>query len=142
MLHILYDKHGMSMVEVIVAIFLTAVAVIGVLSLQSSAWRTAGLSDYLGRAAGILYGELETREAFILNPVNVVTAGTTTNTVFASGQTTALEGDASYTVTTTITSLGAGTNAWRVTVTVTWPPRNLTGITENIVVTRQDRYRF
>jgi Tfp pilus assembly protein PilV len=141
MLHTLCNKRGISMVEVLVAILLTAVAVIGILTLQSTAWRTAGRSDYLGRAAGILHSELERTELFIMNPLNAVTAGTTSPTVLVSGLTAAVDGDASYTVSTVIDD-SIGTNIWRVTVTVTWPPLNSTGITENIVVTRQDRYRF
>jgi Tfp pilus assembly protein PilV len=144
MLHMLCTKRGISMVEMLVAILLTTVALIGILTLQSTAWRTAGRSDYLGRAAGILYSEMEAREAWIMNPLNTVTEGTTTNpAVLVSGQAAAVEGDANYTVSTVIAGIGTSEiPAWRVTVTVTWPPLNSTGITENIVVTRQDRYRF
>jgi len=142
MLQTFCNKRGIGMIEVLVAIFLTSVSIISVMSLQSSAWRSSARSDYLGRAAGILHSELETREIIIMNPLNAVATGTTANTVLVSGQGAAVDGDASFTVTTVIASLGAGTNAWRVTVTVTWPPLNNVGITENIVVTRQDRYRF
>jgi hypothetical protein len=100
-----------------------------------------GKSDFLGRASGILYNELEKNEAFIMNPSNTVTAGTTGPTpVLVSYQPAAVEGDITFQVTTVIESLAA--NTWRVTVTVTWPPLNPTGITENIVVAGQERYRF
>jgi hypothetical protein len=99
-----------------------------------------GKSDFLGRASGILYNELERNEALIMNPSHIVTEGTTGPTaVRVSGQEAAVAGDITFQVTTTIDSLEA--NTWRVTVTVTWP-LNPTGITENIVVTRQERFRF
>ena len=129
------------MIEVLIAILLTAVGLMTILSLQSTSLRTVGKSDFLGRASGILYNELEKNEAFIMNPSNTVTIGTTGPTpVLVSYQPAAVEGDITFQVTTVIDSLGA--NTWRVTVTVTWPPLNPTGITENIVVTRQDGYRF
>lgn len=137
------NKRGIGMVEVLIAIFLTSVAIMAIMSLQASSWRLTARSDYLGRAAGILHSELEAREVFIMNPLNAVADGITTNTVLASGQTTAADGDASYTVTTVTANLGITVSGpWRVTVTVTWPPLNTTGISENIVVTRQERYRF
>jgi Tfp pilus assembly protein PilV len=131
----------MGMIEVLIAILLTAVGLMTIMSLQSTSLRTVGKSDFLGRASGILYNELERNEAFIMNPSNTVTIGTTGPTpVLVSYQPAAVEGDITFQVTTVIDSLGA--NIWRVTVTVTWPPLNPTGITENIVVARQERYRF
>jgi hypothetical protein len=110
------------------------------MSLQPTAWRAAARADYLGRAAEILSRELETRQAQILNPCNTVTMGTTTNSaVRASGQTADISGDATYSVTTNITSIG--TNIFRVTATVNWN-NNANSITESLVVTRQDFFRF
>jgi Tfp pilus assembly protein PilV len=131
----------MGMIEVLIAILLTAVGLMTIMSLQSTSLRTVGKSDFLGRASGILYNELERNEAFIMNPSNTVIIGTTGPTpVLVSYQPAAVEGDITFQVTTVIDSLGA--NIWRVTVTVTWPPLNPTGITENIVVAGQERYRF
>jgi Tfp pilus assembly protein PilE len=133
------NNRGFTLVEVVIAIFLTIVAVLGILALISPAWKTAARSDYLGRASGILYEQLMTREAWIMNPCNAVTTGTTGPTaVFASGQPTAQPGDVQFNVTTTITSI---TNAWLVTVHVSWPPLNATGITESLIVTRQEGFR-
>ena len=145
MLRSLCNKTGMGMIEVLIAILLTAVGLITVLSLQSTSLQTMGKSDFLGRASGILYNELERNEAHIMNPLYVVPEGTTGPTpVLVSNPgdaaAAAVEGDITFQVTTVIASLVV--NTWRVTVTVTWPPLNPTGITENIVVTRQDRYRF
>ncbi|TRZ74576.1 MAG: hypothetical protein D4R93_06345 [Deltaproteobacteria bacterium] len=133
------NNRGFTLVEVLIAIFITVVAVLGTLALVSPAWKTATRSDYLGRASGILYERLMMQEALIMNPCNTVTTGTTGPTaVFASGQSTAQSGDAQFNVTTTITAI---TNAWLVTVQVSWPPLNPTGITESLIVTRQDGFR-
>jgi len=127
------------MIEVVIAIFITVVAVLGVFSLVSPAWRTSSRSDYLGRASGILYEELIRQEARIMNPCCNVTAGTLpTVPVNTSGQTASQSGDAQFSVATTITSLA--TNVWGVTVRVTWPGH--TGISESLVVTRQEGFVF
>ncbi len=119
--------------------FLTVVAVLALFSLQPTAWQTAGRSDYLGRASGILHETLMTQEALIMNPCNAVTTGQTGPIqVFASGQAAAQPGDARFDVTTTITGLAA--NVWRITVRVAWPGH--TGISESLVVTRQEGFRF
>lgn len=133
-------SRGISLVEVVIAIFLTTVGVLAVLSLQPTAWRTAARSDYMGRAAGILQKELETQEVFIMNCCNaVVSPLTTTSNVLVSGEATAQPGDATFTVTTTITLIPTTTNVWRVDVRVAWAGH--TGIIESIVVTRQRRFQ-
>lgn len=133
------NNRGFTLVEVVIAMFLTVVAVLALFSLQPTAWKTAARSDYLGRASGILYETLVTQEAWIMNPCNAVAEGTTGPTaVFASGQANAQPGDAQFNVTTTITSIG--TNIWRVTVRVAWTGH--TGISESLVVTRQQGFRF
>jgi Tfp pilus assembly protein PilV len=43
------NKKGISMVEVLIAMFLTTVAVISLSSMVPLSWRTAGKSDYLAR---------------------------------------------------------------------------------------------
>jgi Tfp pilus assembly protein PilV len=131
---------GITMIESIVAILLVSIGLIGLLSMQPSAWRASARADYLGHAAMVLSEELTRQELWIMNPCNAVSTGTVPQTVNASGQGTAQSGDTSYSVQTTIASIG--TNIWRVSVRVSWPPLNTTGITESIVVTRQDSFRF
>lgn len=127
------------MIEIVIAVFLTMIGVLAIFSLQAPAWRTAARADYLGRAAEILQRQMEDREAFIMNPNNPVTEGGPTPTyVVTSGMGAAVRGDATYTVNTTITSVG--TNVWRVTVTVTWPI-NPTGIKGSMIVARQEFFR-
>lgn len=140
-LSICNNKRGFGLVEVLIAIMITVTGILALLALQPSAWKVTARSDYLGRAAGILQSQLELRESLIMNPCFAVTTGTLpTESVKISGTTASVQGDAVFQVQTTITNIA--TNAWRVTVTVTWPPINNTGVTESLVVTRQERFRF
>lgn len=128
------------MIEVIAAMLMTMVAVIAIFSLVSPAWRATAKSDYLGRASGILYKELARQEARIMNSCCSVTAGALpVVTINASGQATALPGDAQFNVATTITAAG---NAWRVRMQVTWTGGPANGISESLIVTRQDGFAF
>ena len=133
----------MGLIEVVIAIFLTTVGIMAILSLQPSAWRASAQSDYLGRASGILYKTLEDQEARIMNPCNAVVLGTTGPSAVAvsSPAGAAIAGDATYQVTTTVAQDGTSTSAFVVTVTVTWAT-NATGITESLTVTRQELNRF
>lgn len=126
------------MIEVLIALFLTMIGVMALISMQPQGWLLSGRSDYLGRAAGVLHEELETIESLMMNPCNAVNAGPARN-VFVSGMRSLQFGDATYTVTPSITSIG--TNVWMVTVIVTWPGNNI-GIRESLVVTRQEPFRF
>jgi hypothetical protein len=128
----------MGLIEVVLAIFLTTVGIMAILSMQPSAWQAAGRSDYLGRASGILSKTLEDNEARIMNPCNAVNLGESTAVVQVSGQAAGISGDMTYTVTTNIAQDGA---AFVVTVTVTWPT-NTTGIKESLTVSRQELNRF
>jgi type IV pilus modification protein PilV len=135
---------GFSLVEVLIAVLLITVGLLGLLTLQPTAWRSSTRSDYTGRAAMILQQELETHRAWIMNagnpnPTALSNPLVTNRTVYASGQTTLQpQGDLTYTVTATTTDLAPlGTpNSWRVVVLVTWPG-NSTGITDSVIVGRQ-----
>jgi Tfp pilus assembly protein PilV len=138
----LCNKTGMGMIEVVIAIFLTTVGILAILSLQPSAWKTSAKADYLGRASGILYKTLEDNEAKIMNPCNAVAIGTVgPSAVIVSDQAGAVGGDATYQVTTKIAQDGTNTSAFVVTVTVTWAT-NTTGISESLSVTRQELCRY
>ncbi|MCU0531367.1 MAG: hypothetical protein MUE57_08435 [Syntrophales bacterium] len=135
------NERGITIIEVVITLFLTAVGIMALLSMQPISWQTAGRSDFMGRAAGILQSELERNEIRIMNPVNTVTTGTTTRTIYPSNLTsgtTPQKGDVAYTAATTISSLGS--TAWRVDVRVTWPGNNR-GIAESMTVTRQETFR-
>jgi Tfp pilus assembly protein PilV len=142
MLRSLCNKTGVGLIEVLIAIFLTATGIMAVLSLQPQGWRTMAKADYLGRAAGILYKTLENYETIIMNPCCAVTTGAKP-VVYTkvSGQSATISGDITYTVNTTIVQDGASASAFVVTVRVTWPA-NTTGITESLTVARQELHRF
>ena len=140
------NKKGISLIEVSIALFLLSLGVLGLISLQPSAWRLSGKSDYLGRASGILLAQLQAAEAKIMNPNISLPAGTSTATatVYAGGQSTAKTGDVAFTVTTTTEDpgvVGMGSNIWRVTVQVTWPGSTAQGIKESLTVARQESFR-
>jgi Tfp pilus assembly protein PilE len=141
MLSLIRSKNGLGMIEVIAAMLMTVVAVLAVFALVSPAWRSTAKADYLGRASGILYQELVRQEARIMNSCCSITSGTLAPTVVnASGQANAQSGDAQFNVSTTITNLSV--NAWRVSVRVTWTGSPQNGISESMIVTRQDGFSF
>jgi len=134
------NNRAFTLIEVVIAIFITTVAVLSIAALMSPAWRTASRSDFTGRAANILHDRLQQEEARIMNPCNAVAEGITGPVaIFASGGTASKpSGDVAFSITTTITL--EATNVWRVTVRVAWPGN--AGISESLIVTRQDAYRF
>lgn len=138
MFNSILNKRGISLIEVMIAFSLTSVGVLGLISMQPQAWRLSAKSDFLGRAGEILHEELEMNEVLIMNPCNAVPL-TSSKNVFASGQGAAQAGDVTFTVQTTIRD--NGNNTWTVAVRVTWPGNN-TGISESLVVTRQEHFRF
>ena len=131
------NKKGISLIEVCIALFLLGVGIFALISLQPAAWRLSGKSDYLGRASGILLSQLQATEAQIMNP-NIAIPASGSSTVYASGQSTAKQGDVAFTINRTITDLGG--NTWRITVQVSWPG-NATGISESLNATRQEYFR-
>jgi Tfp pilus assembly protein PilV len=146
MSHLIFNKRGIGLIEVVIAIFLVTVGVLAILSMQPSAWKAVGKSDYLGRGAGILHRELEARESWIMNPCNAVSTGNRpAQTITVSGLTGSVNGDATYTVNTNITALAGSTNAWTVTTTVTWPNQLAYGyrnLSESLLASRQENFRF
>lgn len=139
------NNRGISLLEVVIAIFLVTIGVLAILSMQPAAWRAIGKSDYMGRGAGVLHRELELREAWIMNSCNTVTVGVQpAQTITVSGLGGLGRGDATYTVNTTITAFGSSGNQWTVTVTVTWPDqikRGYRNLSESMIVTRQLRFQ-
>jgi len=146
MSRLILSKRGIGLIEVMIAIFLVAVGVMAILSMQPTAWRTIGKSDYMGRGAGILHRELELRKAWIMNPCNVVPLGDRpVQAIIVSGLGAEVRGDATYTVNTNITAVAGTINQWTVTVTVTWPDqvaRNYRNLVESAVISQQDGYKF
>ncbi|MEE9911461.1 MAG: hypothetical protein K4571_07025 [Deltaproteobacteria bacterium] len=149
---LLRTSKGMGLVEVMIAIFLTSTAIFAAFSLQAPAWKAAAKADYTGRASEIMHRQLESTEAYLMNQCNTVASSETgvpaipvaganassTYNVSVSGLG-GIKGDATYTVTTAIAAQTV--TYFRVTVTVTWPPLNPTGITQTIFVSRQQYFK-
>jgi Tfp pilus assembly protein PilV len=118
------NNSGITLVESMIAAFLTVVVIVGLMSMQSLSWQSAGRSDHLGRATGILQTELEDLENDIMR--GAVPAAKNNVSVSA--------GTFNFFVTTTINDSVA--NRWLVNVRVTWPG-NANGITSSMFVSRQ-----
>ena len=158
----LINNRGIGLIEVVIAIFLVAFGVLTILSMQPSAWKLVGKSDYLGRAAGILHKELEIRETCVMN--GCIPLATCQNSatypadyqVFASGVAGGVPGagDAQYRVRTLITDTtlpdppGAtirNVKVYQVQVTVTWRDPMVLGdrnLVESAIVSVQGPYSF
>lgn len=144
MSNLFFSKKGIGLIEVLISLFLISVGILALLSLQPSAWRLASRSDFLGRAGGLLHKEMETWEAVLMNPNYPNPAAGTTlvmppRDVFISGQGAAQPGDMPFTLRTTIQD--NLNSSWTVRVRVTWAG-NDTGISESLLVTRQENFRF
>jgi hypothetical protein len=93
----------------------------------------------------ILHRELETNELLLMNPnrpnpcVGGAPSVVNRPQVWAGGQVAAQPGDVAYNVLTTIIDNLNG--SWFVRVQVMWPGNNV-GISETVVVTRQEAFRF
>jgi len=140
----IFSKKGIGLIEVLISLFLISVGILALLSLQPSAWKLTSRSDFLSRAGGLLHKEMETTEIVLMNPNFPNPCATTnplvtTTNVFISGQSTAQPGDLPFTLQTTIQD--NLNNSWTVRVRVTWTGNN-TGVSESLVVTRQENFRF
>lgn len=143
MCNITCSNRGISLIEVLIALVILNVGVLGLLSIQPSGWKLSGRSDFLGRAAGLLHKELQVNEMAIMNPNNPNPCATSNplirnQTVWASGQNSPQPGDAPFQIRTTIQDQLNGT--WLVSVTVT-PPGSQVGISDSLLVTRQEHFR-
>ena len=135
------NNKGISLVEVMIAMFLTTIAVISILPMQDMSLRTAGRSDYLGRATGIMQAELEAQENQIMigtvpaTPINI-----NSQEIKVSGVNGVIDGDVTFKVVTTTSTNPLGTNSWLVNVRVTWTGGPANVISSSMIVTRQSRF--
>jgi len=141
MLRLICNNRGFSLIEAVIAMAVTVMAVVAIFSLVAPSWRTSTHSDEMGRAAHILYDQLQRQEIRIINPCNTVTTGIMAPvTVYASGQDTPqVSGDIPFSVATTITTIDPIT--WRVTITVTWD-NGRRNVMDELTVTRQETFKF
>jgi Tfp pilus assembly protein PilV len=121
---IIPGEKGITLVESLIAAFLTMAVIVGLMTMQSVSWQTAGKSDATGRAVGILQAELESLENDIMRGH---VPGAKSNEEVSSGS-------FPYFVTTTVSEVS--TNKWLINVRVTWS-RNARGVTSSMIVARQ-----
>lgn len=133
------SNKGISLIEVMIATFLLAVGILALLAMQPMSWKTAGKSNLLGTAAGILHQELTNNELDIMRLTSLQTpaTGTSSTIVYASGEAAPQTDDTAFTVQTTITD--NLDDSWTVAVKVT-APDNKTIIKESIIATRQQPF--
>jgi prepilin-type N-terminal cleavage/methylation domain-containing protein len=138
------NEKGLTLIEVMVAVMLVSIGALALLATQGPAWTLTGRSDILGRAGMVLHRELGTNEMLLMNP-NVANPCLAMNplvnvrNVNGSDQPGVQQGDIAFTVQTTTLDNLNGT--WTVRVQVTWPGNNV-GVSESVVVTRQEPFRF
>jgi Tfp pilus assembly protein PilV len=127
------NKKGISIVEAIVAVFITSVAIVSIAAMQPVALRTGASADYLGRAVAIAQAEAARREAVIMTTGAVIPADSNNAPLTVQNVT--------YLITTVTTpQVGAtGQQFWLLSVHVMWPG-TVNGVTHNRVITQQMGY--
>jgi len=138
MLRTISNIRGFTLVEAMIAVFITTIAVVAIFTMNPTSWKAVAKADYMGRAAGVMQSELELRENQIMS--GTIPASPINQTILASGGGD-YAGDAAFNVTTTTTN--PGTNRWLVNVRVTWPGNCLGGtcnITSSMLITRQSGF--
>lgn len=138
-MHIEFNNKGITLVESLIAVFLTAIAIIALMPMQDMSLRTGAKADYMGRASYIMQSELEAREYFIMNQNNAITLAQAVPFVqgfTVDGVLTAVAAQRFFTVNTFISPVAGSTNAWIVHVNVTWPGGPTNGIRSSIIATR------
>ncbi|MFO7569308.1 MAG: hypothetical protein R6W75_05880 [Smithellaceae bacterium] len=137
------NNKGITLVESLIAIFLTAVAIVSLMPMQDISLRTGARADYLGRASYIMQSELEIREYFIMNQNNAIVLAQTVPFVKGftlDGVLTTVAAERYFTVNTLINPVAGATNAWIINVQVTWPHGPTNGIKSSLIATRH--YNF
>ncbi len=136
------NAKGISLVESMIAVFLTGIAIVSLMPMQTMSMQTMGKSDYLGRAAGIMQSDLERKEHELMRTgLGLVSFGTVLTPVLGSFGVAGVEGDANFLVATTTSESSPVTipRSYIVHVRVTWPG-NATGIASSIRVTHQSNF--
>lgn len=126
------------MVECIIALFLTTIAIFTLINMQPLAWQGAGKSDYLGRAAAILQRELETNELAIMRgtiPSNVKYCLDKDGKDIGCGNANVLYNI--FVSTSQPSSIPANTTL--LNIQVTWPSTKK-GVSSSIIVSRQEKF--
>jgi Tfp pilus assembly protein PilV len=122
------NNKGITLIESLIAVVLTAIAIVGLLTMQPMGWQSASKADSISHATQIMQRELESIECLIMSgtiPANKVNVSETV-------------GNETLTINTTVTvQPGAGT--WLVRVRVSWQG-NATGVSSSMLVSHQSAY--
>ena len=138
MFNTLCTKKGISLVEAMIALFVTTVAIAALGAVQPLALRTSTSSDFVGRAVAIAQAEAAYCEALIMS---TGAAPPNTSNCNKSYSYTVPNTTINFTVTTVTTETVVGLQTiWLVSVNVTWPG-TATGVTHNRVVTQQPGWK-
>jgi Tfp pilus assembly protein PilV len=125
-MNILNNK-GLTIVESLIAVMLTGVAIVGLLTMQPLGWKSAGKANSLTLATELMQRELETAECSIMSgtiPANKVNVSQTI-------------GRETFTINTTTTV--RDTVTWLVRVRINWQG-NAKGVSSSLIVSRQTAF--
>ena len=126
----LLNNKGISIVESLIAVMLTALMMIGLLTMQPLSMQSAGKADAVSHATELMQSELETAECNIMDKT-LTLPGDKVNVVQTIGNQT-------YTINRT-TTLRADGITYLVRVRVNWPG-NTNGVSSSLIVSRLDAY--
>jgi len=127
------NNKGITIVESLIAVALTGVAIIGLLSMMPLGWKAAGKADSISHATEIMQSELENTELTILTGnYNAIDLSSLQESNV--GKTIGKE---TFTINKTVTNTSASnatTGPYLVQVKVTWKT-SLTGVKSSMQVT-------
>lgn len=120
------DNKGITMIESLIAVFLTSFVIIGLMTMQPLAWQAGAKADQLGGATEIMQRELETLENHVMRGTLPIPAAKVNVPV--------QEGKVVFSLNSSITDLTL--NKFMIHVQVTWTG-NTTGVKSSMIATRQ-----
>jgi Tfp pilus assembly protein PilV len=121
----IFNDKGLTIVESLIAVVLTVIAVVGLTTMQPLGLQSAGKADSLTHATEIMQSQLETIECSIMH-----------GTIPASANVTETVGNETFTVNTTI---AANATRWLVRVSVTGQG-NTKPVRSSIIVSTQNNF--
>lgn len=131
MSRMILNDRGISIVESLIAVMLTGLAVIGLLTMAPLGMQSAGKADSISHGTQIMQRELEDVESRIMaGNFSALSDLTKTNVV-------EIVDKERFTINVAVTE--PSTNRWLVRVRVTWPS-STKGVRSSILVTRQSAF--
>jgi hypothetical protein len=134
MFNTILNKKGIGLLEAMIAVFITTVAVVAVIGIQPIALRTAAGSDYMGRAVAIAQAEAARRETALMT-FGAPLPADFANELFLEAVHPTVQNIPFRVTTRTVVN----PNFWLVSVNVMWP-QAVNGVTYYRVITQQMGY--